>query len=454
MGSAVLTTEAATALDQLTAGLDALAAAGVDPVDARDAVTWVRELEVLGRRLRSAQLDLMDRVDRRGLHRADGHASAKVMVRHNARLSPAEAGRRYRAVRARRDLPAVAEAFAAGKIGACHLDRIARAHANARVRDELRGQDETLVRLAGRSESYVAFDATITDWVRLTDADGTCDTAERNHQNRDAQWVQDLDGGWTLKVRCGSLDGAELAEVHRHLTRAEFEADWANARDKHGQGACVEDLDRTDGQRRFDAFAANTRRGAAAPPGTPGRSRVVTNVVIDHATFERIARGLTGATVDPVHVPLDPDGRGDNDGDGSGDGPGVGFRCSTLDGHPVDPTEAVTNALLGHIRRVVIGADSVVIDLGRRRRCFTGPSQLASRLASTECYWPGCHVPVTDCQTDHLLPWADHGGGSTNPGNGGPACGRHNRHKEHGFTVRRDDAGTWHVHRPDGTEIE
>ena len=77
------------------------------------------------------------------------------------------------------------------------------------------------------------------------------------------------------------------------------------------------------------------------------------------------------------------------------------------------------------------------------------------RLANTECYWPGCHVPVTDCQIDHLIPWADHsGGGSTNPGNGGPACGRHNRYKQHGYTVHRDPTGHWHTHRPDGTEIE
>ncbi|MGI8938844.1 MAG: HNH endonuclease signature motif containing protein, partial [Iamia sp.] len=91
-------------------------------------------------------------------------------------------------------------------------------------------------------------------------------------------------------------------------------------------------------------------------------------------------------------------------------------------------------------------------------RLFTGAAQLAVRLSATHCYWPGCHVPVTDCQTDHLRPWDDRGGtrlgGSTNPGDGAPACGRHNRFKEHGFTVHRDHTGTCHVHRPDGTEIQ
>lgn len=75
-------------------------------------------------------------------------------------------------------------------------------------------------------------------------------------------------------------------------------------------------------------------------------------------------------------------------------------------------------------------------------------------------------MPVTDCQSDHLRPWGDRGGGGggcTYPRNAGPACGRNNRLKEHGYTVwrddtgawhvLRDDTGAWHVLRPDGTEI-
>ena len=122
-----------------------------------------------------------------------------------------------------------------------------------------------------------------------------------------------------------------------------------------------------------------------------------------------------------------------------------------MDGHPVDPTEAVAHALLDRVRRAVVGADSVTIDLGRLQRLFTGPAALTARLNTTHCYWPGCHVPVTDCQIDHRKPWAH--GGATNPANAGPLCGRHNRHKEHGYTVWRDPPGHWHVYRPDGVEI-
>ncbi|MFA9566362.1 MAG: HNH endonuclease, partial [Acidimicrobiales bacterium] len=59
---------------------------------------------------------------------------------------------------------------------------------------------------------------------------------------------------------------------------------------------------------------------------------------------------------------------------------------------------------------------------------------------------------------DHLTPFTERddgdGGGSTCPGNGGPACGKHNRHKEGGYAVWRDPTGHWHTHQPDGTEIQ
>ena len=54
----------------------------------------IRGLEVGTRIARAAQIDLVNEIDGRGLHDADGHRSAKVMVRHVAHLSDAEALRR------------------------------------------------------------------------------------------------------------------------------------------------------------------------------------------------------------------------------------------------------------------------------------------------------------------------------------------------------------------------
>jgi len=451
--------------------------------------------------MRALQVEVVDRIERRGLHRLDGHRSAKVMVRHVAHLSEPEARRRASAARALRELPEVKAAFSAGRVGACQVDRIARAHSNIRVREGLCRQDRALAALAAM-EDFISFDARVTDWVRQADEDGTCDAAQRQHENRDATLLAGFDGSWTLAGGFGSMQGAEMRSIFDRFVDAERLADWEKARAEHGDAATVEHLARTDGQRRADALWQLFQQAASAEAASPGGSVVVTNIVIDQATFERQLRRLAGTTPPPIEVDLsrgaanaphatDPVGVGVGVGVGghgagsdsdevssSGDGRGAslawddggrvgasppsgsqGFRCSTPDGHPVEPTEAVATALVGHVRRVVVGADSVVIDLGRRRRLFTGTAQLAVRLASTHCYWPGCQVPVSACQIDHLIPWADHGGsgdsdgGPTNPGNGGPACGRHNRLKEHGYRVHRDAVGHWHIHRPDGTEI-
>ncbi|MGB3029741.1 MAG: HNH endonuclease signature motif containing protein, partial [Candidatus Microthrix parvicella] len=96
-------------------------------------------------------------------------------------------------------------------------------------------------------------------------------------------------------------------------------------------------------------------------------------------------------------------------------------------------------------------AAGVVIDLGRARR-FTGSARTAATAARTHCVWPGCHAPASRCDIDHLH---EHGrGGLTNPHNAAPLCGRHNRWKQKGFSVRRDAGGGWQTTRPDGSQLE
>jgi hypothetical protein len=124
-----------------------------------------------------------------------------------------------------------------------------------------------------------------------------------------------------------------------------------------------------------------------------------------------------------------------------------------LDGHPIDPAEALAALHVGHLRRVVLDARSVVVDMGRATRLFTGPRQVAVRLQRISCFWPGCHVPVQHCQADHLHPWGE--GGRTDQANGAPACGKHNRVRNQGFTVSRDPTtGLLVVRRPDGTTLD
>jgi len=422
-------------LARATAAVDELLETGLDPASSDEARTLVRGLETLGRKVDAARVEALEVIDRGAFHRHDGHYSAKVMVRHTAQLSAAEAAARAKVARALRDLPATREAYRAGAIGTDQVRRMARVHANARVRDRLPQSEQRFV-TAATGGSYKSFDRFATDWVRRLDEDGTCDLNQRHHENRNARLVQDFDQSWRWEGGCGSLQGAQMHDIFQHFYQAETLADWEKARAEHGDDARPEHLPRSDGQRRADTFFTIFERAASTPPG--GKApEIVTNIVIDEATWDRHLTKLAGADVEPA----DPDDHS--------------YRCDTFDGHPIEPTEAVAAALVGGVKRVVMGADRVVIDKSRKQRLFTGSARLAVQLADNECLWPGCHIPVTNCQIDHTTGWAPaRGGGRTNPRNGGPACGRHNRLKERGYALWRDLVGQWHVHRPDGTRIE
>ena len=449
MNSEVIDRDVAAAITRVRSGLDELVSRGVDPFDAGDAIAMVRELEVVGRKAAALAIQVHSNIDERGLYATDGHSSAKVMVRHLGRLSAEDAHRRSQAARALADLPCVAAALAEGRIGMSQVTVIARAHANVRVRRLLCAQDAALARSAAM-DPFDEFEDKVSAWVRLMDVDGARDRNQRTHENRDIRLHQDLDGSWHLAGGCASLQGAELDTIHRHFLDLERAADWAEARDRLGDAATVHDLVRSESQRRADAWSAMSRAAASAISG--GNPAIVTNIVVDRDTFERECSRFAGVTPEPPDPTFDPQPETDPDRGHPARRP----RSHTLDGHWVEPTEAVAAALIGQVRRVVMGSDSVVTDLGRRSRLFTGSAALAVRLASRHCYWPGCWVPVTDCQIDHLRPWSEPGGpgGRTDPGNGAPACGRHNRLKHHGYAAHRDAAGRIHVTRPDGTEIE
>ncbi len=421
------------ALTALGVALDRVAEAGVAPKDARDAATIIRRVETLGRRVDALQTRVVAEVDESMSYAADGHHSAKVMVRHVAKLSNAEAAGRDKAARALRALPMVAAAYEAGEIGTCQVRCIARAFANRRVSEQLIRDEAEFVRLA-KHRSYRDFEAEVADWVRLVDEDGTADTSEANHLNREARITQEFNGGWRLEGRFGSLQGAQLNDILEHFTATELHADIEAARALHGDDVTItrDMLERTDAQRRADAFSKAMAAGACNPDGG-GKTTFQTTIVLDQETFERQLARVAGADV------AEPDPWRPS------------FQARTLNGARLDTREAAAAALVDGFRRAVVDASGATIDLSHRR-CFTGASRLAVQLMNCTCAHAGCEIPVSDCQIDHITPHSRRG--RTHPGNGAPACGRHNRfHHTNGYRTLLAPDGRWHTYRPDGTEV-
>jgi hypothetical protein len=422
--------EARAALGLITTGLARLSATGASPVDAADAVAWIEAIEGVHRRVEQLQIDLLSAIDARNLNAADGHFSAKRMVEHHAGLSPTDASRRDRNRRMLAELGEVAAAFSSGCLSIAHAATLAKVFANTRAREYMAPAQQWFLDQAS-SLSFRDFDQVVRQWERLVDADGAADRNQRNHEARNATLVQDpFDLGWELRAQTASMVGAELAAVLDAYTRAEYEADWEKARAEHGHLATASHLPRTAAQRRHDALAQIFHNAANF---TVGSVSVPThNIVWSAETYEEVATALETGTTPRLDVAT--------------------HRCSTLTGVPVEPVEAMVASLWARVRRVVVDASSVTIDLGTAR-FFTGSARQAVLVTNPRCIWPGCHTPADACQVDHLH---EHQiGGRTSPGNGAPLCGRHNRHKHnHRYRIQRKPSGRYTVARPDGTLLE
>ena len=129
-------------------------------------------------------------------------------------------------------------------------------------------------------------------------------------------------------------------------------------------------------------------------------------------------------------------------------GPGV---ATTTMGTAISAARARMLACDGNVTRIVIGPDSVPMDMGRTRRVAPPHLRRAVELRDTTCVFAGCEAPGWWCEVHHVLHWADDG--ETSLENSALLCERHHTKVHHGFRIERDISGRWHTYRPDDTEI-
>jgi len=63
------------------------------------------------------------------------------------------------------------------------------------------------------------------------------------------------------------------------------------------------------------------------------------------------------------------------------------------------------------ITRILLGSDSMVIDVGRAKRVISGPQRKALNARDKGCVWPGCDRPASWTSGHHLVHWFRGGGG-------------------------------------------
>jgi hypothetical protein len=91
------------------------------------------------------------------------------------------------------------------------------------------------------------------------------------------------------------------------------------------------------------------------------------------------------------------------------------------------------------ITRIVLGSDSMVIDVGRAKRTISGPARKALNVRDGGCTWPGCERPASWTSGHHLKHWIH--GGTNEPPNLTLLCYRHHWlvHEGNWQVVRGDD---------------
>jgi hypothetical protein len=126
-------------------------------------------------------------------------------------------------------------------------------------------------------------------------------------------------------------------------------------------------------------------------------------------------------------------------------------RCELEDGTPL--SAAVARRLGCDAELVAITErDGLPIDVGRRRRLFTGRQRQALQARDRTCCYPGCTVPVRRTRAHHIKEWWK--GGKTNLANGANLCNwHHGRLHEGAYRILVGDNGELRFETPDGVEI-
>lgn len=333
----------------------------------------------------AAHVSAMARLDVSGAWAPSGARSAAHYVGWQGHLPLPRAKALQRCGRQLRELPATAEAFAAGQITVDHVRLLAHAHSKAPdafAADEARLVEQASALLFSRFETVVRY------WVHRHEPDGPEGDAGSQYEQRRVDCSETFEGTVVLDALLDPITGGIVARELARLEQELFEADWAEARERLGVAACAADLARTPKQRRADALRLMAERSAAKPADAT-EPRVLLQVLIGHESVERL--------------------------------------CELSNGTVVTPGQLLPILKVADVERIIFDGPSKVIDVGVRRRLFTGATRTAVHARDRGCTHPSCDEPLDRCQVDHVIPWSR--GGLTTQANGQDKCRFHNLEK-------------------------
>jgi len=282
-------------------------------------------------------------------------------------------------------MPVTEQAWLVGDVTVEHVRQLAK----AKDIDGFADDEATLVELAATA-GWRRFCQELAYWRQLHDEDGEEDRAAAQVEDRRLHLSQSFQGQWFLDGLGDPISGSIVHDMLRVLEQELFEADWHEAKARLGRDPLPAELRRTPAQRRWDALVEMATRARTAPAGGR-RPEPLFTVLVDHETF-------------------------------------AGRLCQLANGMVVTPGSLVPWLDRAWAERIVFDSASRVIDVGVRRRLFTGADRRAVQVRDFgECFHDLCDDHGDHLQVDHVQPHA--AGGPTIQDNGRVACATHNRQR-------------------------
>jgi Domain of unknown function (DUF222)/HNH endonuclease len=345
--------------------------------------TYLDDLERTDRFVDAERARAVAELERREVFARDGHLSLAswMVARHG--VAPSTAAGHVRMARALEQMPVAADALASGEVSSAAVSLLASAQEAAPGPFE-RAEDALVD--AARSLPVMKLRDAVAQWRETADAERAVEDEERRFERRRLHLSAALDG--MVRVD-GELDPVTGQTVLTALRAVED----ADVRSREGSG--TEDS-RTPAQRRADALGEICRQWldlADRPLLSGERPHVV--VTMDIASLER----RSGRLLD-----LEDVGR-------------------------IDGETARRLACDATVSRVITGAASQPLDVGRKAKVVPPTLRRAVAVRDGGCAFPGCDRPSSWCDAHHIRHWAD--GGTTSLANLVLLCRRHHRLVHH-----------------------
>ncbi len=337
-------------------------------------------------------------------------------VERDQKLDPGKAKAKTRKAEQMKSLPETQKALEEGEISEAHAQALAdtRAKADAKARAALEQNERRLLEL-GRDETAKEFRRRLERFVKVHSEDDGRSVHDRKNARQCLSIYKDHDGMTQLRGSFGPEAGQRITDALGEVSEELFRRDHRD----HPEDQPVPTAERTSEQRLAEALDLVCRRNRGTGPAKNNDRAVVI------LSYENLLARLDVA----------------------------GIASTLADGTPVPASVARRMACDAGIIPLVLGGDSVPLDLGRVRRTASPGQRLAEKALWSTCSIADCRAPFAWCEIHHIEPFNEDGHfGPTDLANLTPACDHcHDLAHTPGWDIVKEADGTVVTTAPDGT---